>query len=548
MNESIIVGGWTPEPIKAEHDEERLWHSGSPWLEAIRSMVSDSGVTVNQETILQHTPIYAGLLLLGGDIGSLECQQKRIEGDSRINVTDHVAYDIASVRPHARMNPSNFWESVLVNTIIHGNQIAEIDRDNRGRPLAPDPITKHGGLLLHDMTRTGPWYDNTGRLWIKVHERQSDGQLKERMIDPDDTFHLSNLGTNGFWGRGLKDVARDRIGNGIAMVKQANRFMRNGMVPDWVFETDAPMNDQEWEAMVSRLRRDNKGTDNSGNTLLLDSGVKGKPMGLSFEHAQFKELVELDIVMASLLLGIPAVLLNAMAAATFSNVEELYTHYINRTLRKWLKKISEELRWKLLTRLERRRYCFEWDLDPLLKGKLAERYAAYGSGITAMWLARNEVRMKEGLNPLPGLDEIVNPNTTSGGGNDQETEEETTEEPEQTAPDPEQNGQATPENHANTAEKLAMIMKHEDQCVADGVKHHKPVIDWLERFYAGPLRADLDKLTPQSAKDYCDGRLRMYSNFANHVHSQDHFSGLVHAQSRTQSDRVAGLLTAEFAK
>ena len=75
-----------------------------------------------------------------------------------------------------------------------------------------------------------------------------------------------------------------------------------------------------------------------------------------------------------------------MVAATFSNVEELYISYINRTLRRWLKKITEELRWKLLTRLERRRYVFEFNLDPLLRGKLSERYAAYQSGITALWL------------------------------------------------------------------------------------------------------------------------------------------------------------------
>jgi len=47
----------------------------------------------------------------------------------------------------------------------------------------------------------------------------------------------------------------------------------------------------------------------------------------------------------------------------------------------------------------------KFNVDGLLRGDAESRYAAYASGITNGWLTRNEVREKEDLNPLDGLDE-----------------------------------------------------------------------------------------------------------------------------------------------
>ena len=68
------------------------------------------------------------------------------------------------------------------------------------------------------------------------------------------------------------------------------------------------------------------------------------------------------------------------------------------------------------------------DADCLLRGKTTERYQAYSSARTAGWISANEIRGKEGLNPVEGGDEYSNPAVTPGGdgagaGGDGEEEE-----------------------------------------------------------------------------------------------------------------------------
>lgn len=60
----------------------------------------------------------------------------------------------------------------------------------------------------------------------------------------------------------------------------------------------------------------------------------------------------------------------------------------------------------LLLEKEKGKYYFAPDLNELLKGSLKERYEAYKIAVSEGWLTRNEVRYKEDMNKLEGLDVI----------------------------------------------------------------------------------------------------------------------------------------------
>jgi HK97 family phage portal protein len=308
---------------------------------------SDSGIDVNSESAITHTPLWHGLTLLGGDAGSLPLQMKRRDGENTVNVTDHEAYELSAIRPHELMCPCTFWEAMVITAVLHGNAIAEIKRSGNGRAL---PVSRGGGLDILPPASTRPWFDESGKLWIEsfvVHPATK--ERERRLIDPDDVFHLPSLSMDGFWGRGVIDVGKNRIGNGLGMEKQANKFMRNGMQPSWLFSYPINLDPEEGIAIEDRLRLHNSGLDNVGRNLVLDNDVKAEQLGMSMEHAQFVDLAKLDVQMVSSLLGIPAVMLNAMDKMTFSNAEESERWYINRTLRRWLNKIVQELATKLLS-------------------------------------------------------------------------------------------------------------------------------------------------------------------------------------------------------
>jgi HK97 family phage portal protein len=503
-----------------------------PWLNTTMFNIrSDTGIPITAESAISHTPLWHGLLLLGGDAGSLNIRLDEKVGDELIENTSMLAYKQASVRPNPRMCPASFWEMMVPRAILWGNAICEIKRTRAGGLL---PVEMDGGMIPLPPETTEPFFDDDGKLWIKTREMMPNGKYAPpRFIDPDDTYHLPNLSTDGFWGRGLIQVAKNRIANGLGLEKQHNRFMRNGMQPDWLFSFPTALGEEYLKPFEDKLRKKNRGLENVGRSLVVDNDMKATQLGMTFEHAQFNELVQMDVKMVASLLGIPAIMLNAMDQMTFSNTEEAERWYINRSLRRWLNKIAQELAAKLLTDSERERFVFSHDIAPLLLGRMKERFESYAIAISSRMLNPNEARGLEGWNPYEGGDEYANPNTMSGGGNDEDVDQ-----PEDVE---------EPEGRKIAAAKLKSAMAREDESVLAACREVSDLHSWLDEYYHGKLLQELFAVVPNCAADYCQARYRLWVKFSDHVRDQKKLGELVKAQKQTSGDRVAGLLTEEFA-
>lgn len=534
--ESLIVGGWsaTPEVVNTTTAKDP-----DPWLvEWATGGSSDAGIAVNAETALSHTPIWHGLLLLGGDAGSLVMQLKRRTPDgNKINDTTHPAYKLTSVRPNAVMCPNTFYELILATAILYGNFVGEILRTSAGgRPL---PVQDGGGIVPLNPRTTKPSHDDSGKLWISTRDL-IDGRLQpERFIDPADTLHISNLSTNGFWGRAITAVGKNRIANGLGYLSHSNHVFANATKSDFLFAFPGNVQQTAIDHFREELDKTNAGLHNRGKPIIVGGGMVATQLGMNLEDAQLVELVQLDITQCASLLGIPAIMLNAMQAMTFSNTEESERWYINRTLRRWLNKIAEECLAKLFTPREQEQFVFEWDMDPLLKGRLAERYTAYSQAIASRWLNPNEVRALEGYNPRDddSGDEYENPNTSSvtiNGGS---------------SPPPAQNAvesqPAVLPDQKELAVKLTKLLTIEDRA---GRKEavRGDFVQWLKEYYDLNFRLELKTLVPKTANEYCDDRHLWWLNVSGVVASKTQLQDLIKAQSVTVGDRVAGLITREM--
>ena len=87
------------------------------------------------------------------------------------------------------------------------------------------------------------------------------------------------------------------------------------------------------------------------------------------------------------------------------------TIFVTLCLRPWAVQAEQEMLIKLLTRDEKEseKYFFRHNFEGLLRGDTASRAAFYASGILNGWLLRNEVRDKENLNRIEGLDKPLVP-------------------------------------------------------------------------------------------------------------------------------------------
>jgi HK97 family phage portal protein len=104
--------------------------------------------------------------------------------------------------------------------------------------------------------------------------------------------------------------------------------------------------------------------------------------------------------------------------ATFSNIEHQALEYVVDTLLPWLVRWEQRCTASLLSKAEQDEYFFEFLVDGLLRGDQAARYKAYKDAVLTGFMSRNEVRQKENLNPVEGLDEFLTPLNMAGAGQD----------------------------------------------------------------------------------------------------------------------------------
>ena len=101
------------------------------------------------------------------------------------------------------------------------------------------------------------------------------------------------------------------------------------------------------------------------------------------------------------------------------HIENNYDNYIKKAIMPIATAFCTALNRDFLLEKEKESYYFAPDLTELLKGSLKERYEAYKIAIEKGWMSRNEIRYKEDMDEIEGLDifnlglgdVLLNPNT-----------------------------------------------------------------------------------------------------------------------------------------
>jgi hypothetical protein len=93
--------------------------------------------------------------------------------------------------------------------------------------------------------------------------------------------------------------------------------------------------------------------------------------------------------------------------ATFSNIEHLSQEFVTFTLMPYLTRIEASVSKWLLKPAERAKYFLRFNVEGLLRADSASRAAFYATAVQNGYMNRNEVRAKENLNAVAGLDEYT---------------------------------------------------------------------------------------------------------------------------------------------
>jgi HK97 family phage portal protein len=277
---------------------------------------------------------------------------------------------------------------------LRGNAFAQIVSNARGEvtdllPLHPDRMSIE---LLSDTQ------------WRYRYTRR-DGS--ETVLARSEVFHLRGLSPDGIVGYNPITAAREAVAGGLAAQDYGMRFFMNDAAPGgWIEMPNAFPSDEKRREFREAWQRQQTGR-NRHKTAILEFGMKYHELGLKNEDIQFIETRKFSVSEIARLFRIPPHMIGDLEKATFSNIEQQSLEFVIHTLRPWLVRWEEAIRYHFLA--EDDGLNVEFPVTALLRGDAQARAMYYHNGILDGWLTRNEARRMESLNPIDGLDEPLRP-------------------------------------------------------------------------------------------------------------------------------------------
>jgi HK97 family phage portal protein len=357
------------------------------------------------------------------------------------------------------MSAGEFRETMMLYVLLHGNGVAEIERDGAGRPRNLWPLLPH--RTRREIVNGVPWYVT------RIGEEPATREIKLR---PENVIHIKNFGPDGTWGYSTITLARNSWGLGLAGEKFANRYFKNNGTPSGVLEHPEVMEDGAY----NRLKRDwkdfHEGLDNAARIAILEQGTKYTPISFNHKDSQWLESREFQAVDVARWFNLPPHKLGVLTDANYSNMTEKNREYLSTGLMRWQVKWQDEYDDKLLSKREKEKdsHFHEFNNKALLQGDIKTRNEAYAVALGGHpYMTPNEVRGLENMNAVEGGDEIPQP-LNMGGAEDENGEAESGE------------GKAEGDK---VAAKIEELLRCEANRVCHAARTAKNFVGWLDAFY-----------------------------------------------------------------
>lgn len=379
--------------------------TGKDLLEAFGGTPTWSGASVNEQSAMSISAVYACVSLIGGAIASLPLNVYVRDGDSRKRVGRDQSNSLGELwyllnqRPSPSMSAAVMWEYALWSLLLHGDSFLRIAR--RGK--SPTAF----GFM--------PWHPNRVRVESNggdlVYYLLNDAGADER-VDAGDMLHIPGVGFDGKRGMSVVQyAAKQALGIALSAEEYSAKFFGNGAKPDFALMTDGDLSEEAVITLRNTWQTRYGGVINSHLPAVLTGGLKMQELTMNAKDAALLETRVFQVIDIARMFGVPPHMIGETEKATSwgSGVENMGIGFVKYTLQRHLTKIEQELNDKLFGR--RGTAFVEFGVEGLLRGDSKTRSDFYksalgGSGVPG-WMTPNEVRRLENLPPIDGGDDLV---------------------------------------------------------------------------------------------------------------------------------------------
>lgn len=356
-----------------------------------RESSSHAGETVNTDSALALSAVWACVNLLAGTIASLPIVVYRLDrAGNRVVARDHWAYRLLHDSPNADQTAVDFWEGAYASLELKGNAVAAIERSADGkRVVALTPVA-------WDTLSVG---------------RDRDGALEYRWADQvrrqEDVLHIRGFGGAPEGGLSTLAFARHAFGLATAIDRAAGTMFANGVRPSGLLKFDKWLTEEQADVAQRRMQEQFVGAMNAGKPMVLEGGVAWQQLTINPEDAQMLQSRGFSVEECCRFFGVPPFMIghNEKSSGYPTSLEQQVLTFQKFALRRRLKRAEQAMEKQLLSAVERAAgMTIEYNLEGLLRGDSAARSAFYQSALNNGWMTINEVRRLENLAPVAGGD------------------------------------------------------------------------------------------------------------------------------------------------
>lgn len=374
-----------------------------------------SGQKVTSDRALSLPAVYSCVRVIADSLMQIPLiMYRRLENGGKERATDHPLYSILHDSPNS-VQTSPEWREVLQHHILlRGNGYAPIRYAGSrviglGAPIHPDLVTPVLG--------TDPV---TGESEVRYHVRADGG---DAVFSSADLLHIRGpgAGADGITGQNPIALEREAIGVGLATQDFTARFFANDAQPGGILKHPTNFKNDEQRQKFSKSWQAAHGGANWRKTAILEFGMEYVPTEIKLVDAQFIEQRKYSNLDVARIFRVPPHLIMELDRATFSNITQQDVEFVKFTMLPWFVRWETRLSMSLLNEEEQGEYFFEFLIDGLERGDSDARAKYYKAGVQDGWLTRNEIRIRENMNPLPGLDQpLEQMNMRNPGGDSDE--------------------------------------------------------------------------------------------------------------------------------
>jgi HK97 family phage portal protein len=327
------------------------------------------------------------------------CVEQQQKGGKYVAVADHPAQMILD-NPRSRISGSDFVEQATTYMETCGSELIVCERRNvdpidfnpNAEVLAYTPLRPSQVTIVPDSGTPGGvkrYEYNVGGTIIPIDYRNADFY---RYFDPN----------NDWWGLSPISVLRTVIGIDANLEKYNQSTVDNGGIPDLVLETEQAVARSNAKRITREFEQKHMRSGKSGGIVLLDAGLKVKPIGLPPKDMQFPDTAEFTQNRILAAFGVPPILaMDVQEASVLANADVQIKLFFKFTLPRTGRPLAESLTRQIRRDFKdpRLRVRFAFEQADATRDSDKERDATmkgYDSGI----VTKNEARSVLGLDPV----------------------------------------------------------------------------------------------------------------------------------------------------